>query len=397
MRSNDLARHWTLDPRIDFLNHGSFGACPRPVLEAQSELRARMEREPLQFLARDLEGLLDDARGELAQFVGADPDDLAFVPNATSGVNTVIRSLELDPGDELLTTDHAYNACRNALRWQERRGAKVVVAAVPWPIATASQVSDAVLGAVTARTRLALLDHVTSPTGIIFPVEEIVGRLEARGVDALVDGAHAPGMVPLNLRRIGATYFTGNCHKWLCAPKGAAFLYVRRDHQERIRPLTISHGANAVRTDRPRFRLEFDWTGTDDPTSFLSIPHALRFLGTLFPGGWPELMQRNHALALRGRTLLCEALRIAAPAPAEMLGSLASVPLPDARGGPPPVRGVFWHPLQRALLEKHGIEVPVMPFPAPPRQLIRISAQAYNSEDQFARLATALRAELQLA
>ena len=395
--ASDLARHWTLDPRIDFLNHGSFGACPCPVLDAQTELRARMERQPLQFLARDLEGLLDEARAELAKFIGADPDDLAFVPNATSGVNTVIRSLELEPGDELLTTDHAYNACRNALRWQERRGAKVVAAAVPWPIAGPSQVVDAVLGAATARTRLALLDHVTSPTGIIFPVKEIVGRLQESGIDSLIDGAHAPGMVPLDVRGIGAAYFTGNCHKWLCAPKGAAFLYVRRDRQQRIRPLTISHGANAARTERSRFRLEFDWTGTDDPTPFLCIPHALRFLGSLFPGGWPDLIERNHALAVRGRKLLCEALRVEMPAPEEMLGSLASVPLPDAKGEMPLARGVFWHPLQRALLERHDVEVPVMPFPAPPRQLIRISAQAYNSEDQFARLAAALRTELQLA
>jgi isopenicillin-N epimerase len=392
-----LARHWTLDPGIDFLNHGSFGACPRPVLEAQSELRARMERQPMQFLARDLEGLLDEARGALARFVGADPDDLAFVPNATSGVNTVIRSLELDGGDELLTTDHAYNACRNALHWQERRGARVVVAAVPWPAAGPRQVTEAVLAAVTPRTRLVLLDHVTSPTGIIFPVAEIVRRLGERGIDALIDGAHAPGMVPLDLRAIGAAYFTGNCHKWLCAPKGAAFLHVRRDRQERIRPLTISHGANATRTERSRFRLEFDWTGTDDPTPCLCIPHALRFLGSLFPGGWPELMQRNRALALRGRTVLCEALRAGSPAPEEMLGSLASVPLPDAEGDVRPSRGTFWHPLQRALLQKHHIEVPVIPFPAAPRQLIRISAQAYNSDDQFARLAAALRTELQLS
>jgi isopenicillin-N epimerase len=392
-----LARHWTLDREIDFLNHGSFGACPRPVLEAQVELRARMERQPLQFLARDLEGLLDEAREALAQFVGADADDLAFVSNATSGVNTVIRSLELRAGDELLTTDHAYNACRNALQWQERRGAKVVVATVPWPIAAPQQVIDAILAAVTPRTRLALLDHITSPTAIIFPVQEIVRRLEERGVDALIDGAHAPGSVPLDLRALGAAYFTGNCHKWLCAPKGAAFLHVRRDRQERIRPLTISHGANAIRTDRSRFRLEFDWTGTGDPTPFLCIPHALRFLGSLFPGGWPELMERNHALALRGRKLLCDTLRMAAPAPEEMLGSLASVPLPDAVGDMRQSRGIFWHPLQRALLEKHRIEVPVMVFPAPPKQLIRISAQAYNSEEQFARLAAALHTELQLA
>jgi isopenicillin-N epimerase len=394
---NPFAAHWTLDPQVDFLNHGSFGACPRPVLEAQSELRARMERQPLQFLARDLEGLLDDARGALARFVGADPDDLAFVPNATTGVNTVIRSLELQPGDELVATDHSYNACLNALRWHEKRGVKVAIAKVPWPIAGPWQVVDAVLGAVTDRTRLALIDHVTSPTGLVFPVQEIVRRLDQRGIDTLVDGAHAPGMLPLNVREIGAAWYTGNCHKWLCAPKGAAFLHVRRDRQQGLRPLVISHGANSARTDRPRFRLEFDWSGTDDPTPFLCIPYALRFLGALLPGGWPELMERNHALAARGRRLLCDALRIEAPAPDQMLGSLASVPLPDFAGAMPPAGGVPWHPLQKALLEKHGIEVPVMNFPAAPKQLIRISAQIYNSEAQLARLAPALKVELELA
>ena len=391
--ASELARHWALDPRIDFLNHGSFGACPRPVLEAQSELRERMERQPVQFLARDLEGLLDEARGALSAFVGADPDDLAFVPNATSAVNTVVHSLSLKAGDELLTTDHAYNACRNALRWHEQRGVRVTVASVPWPIVGPRQVVEAVLAAVTPRTRLALIDHVTSPTGLVFPVRELVQLLAERGVDTLVDGAHAPGMLPLEVRGIGAAYYTGNCHKWLCAPKGAAFLQVRRDRQERLRPLVISHGASSPRTDRRPFRLEFDWTGTDDPTPFLCVPHALRFLGSLLPGGWPALMEHNRALALAGRRMLCEALRIAPPAPESMLGSLAAVPLPE--GDVEISRtGVWWHPLQRALLEKHAIEVPVMVFPAPPRQLIRIAAQVYNSEDQYERLAEALAQEL---
>jgi isopenicillin-N epimerase len=394
---DDFARHWALEPGLDFLNHGSFGACPRAVLEAQGELRARLERQPVQFLARDLEGLLDSARADVADFVGADPDDLAFVPNATTGANTVIRSLDLAPGDELLTTTHGYNACQNALRWHEKRGVKVVVASVPWPIRSPAQVVEAVLGAVTPRTRLALIDHVTSPTGLVFPVQEIVRGLTERSIDALVDGAHAPGMVALDVRAIGAAYYTGNCHKWLCAPKGAAFLHVRRDRQAGIRPLVISHGANSTRTDRSRFRLELDWGGTDDPTAILSVPHALRFLGSLFPGGFRELMLRNHALAVRGQAVLCGALGIDAPAPEEMLGSLASVPLPDFRGELPEQRGPFWHPLQRALLQKHRIEVPIVPFPAHPKQLVRISAQVYNSEEQFARLAAALRAELQLA
>jgi len=374
---------WTLDPQIDFLNHGSFGACPRPVLEQQAELRARLEREPVLFLSRELEGLLDEARAKLAEFVGADADDLAFVPNATSGVNTVVRSLELQPGDELLTTDHAYNACVNALRWHERRGARVTVARVPWPIAGPEQAVEAVLGEVTEKTRLVMIDHVTSPTGLVFPVGEIVARLGGRGIDTLVDGAHAPGMVPLDLRALGAAYYTGNCHKWLCTPKGSAFLHVRRDRQALIRPLTISHGANAKRPERSLFRREFDWTGTDDPTPYLCVPAAIALLGSLLPGSWEELRARNRALALEGRKLLCAALRVEPPAPESMIASLASVPLPREEEA-------FPHPLQRELFEQRRIEVPLMPFPAPPRYLIRVAAQVYNSRAQYERLAQAL-------
>ncbi len=388
--NSELAQHWTLDPEVEFLNHGSFGACPRHVLELQQELRARMERQPVLFLSRELEPLLDEARSALARFVGADSDDLAFVPNATAGVNTVVRSLRLLPGDEVLTTDHAYNACRNALRVLEPAGVRVVTAAVPWPGVTPAQVTDAVLGAVTPRTRLALIDHVTSPTGLVFPIETLVRALAERGVDTLVDGAHAPGMLPLDLRRIGAAYYTGNCHKWLCTPKGSGFLHVRRDRQEGVLPLAVSHGFNSTRTDRSRFRLLFDWGGTDDPTPFLCIPEAIRFLGTLLPGGWPALMQRNRELALAGRDVLCEALAVPPPAPAEMIGSLAAVPLPDS-GGPPPPAGSMNDPLQAIVYERHRIEVPIFVFPRHPRRLVRIAAQVYNSRPQVERLARALK------
>ena len=218
-----LAAHWTLDPDITFLNHGAFGACPREVLALQSELRARMERDPIDFFVRAVEPLLDEARGRLAEFLHADADDLAFVDNATAGTNTVLRSLTFRPGDELLTTDHVYNACGNALRWAaERAGARVVVVPLGLPLRGPEQVVEGVLGAVSERTRLALLDHVTSATAVVFPIESLVPALQARGVDVLVDGAHAPGMVPVDLQALGAAYYTGNCHKWLCAPKGAA-------------------------------------------------------------------------------------------------------------------------------------------------------------------------------
>ena len=390
----DLARHWTLDPRIAFLNHGSFGACPRHVLEVQQQLRARIEREPVLFLSRELEPLLDEARGALARFVGADPDDLALVPNATAGVNTVVRSLRLGPGDEVLTTDHAYNACRNALRALEPSGVRVVTAAVPWPDTTPAAVFDAVLGAVTPRTRLALIDHVTSPTGLVFPIERLVQALGERGVDTLVDGAHAPGMLPLDVRGIGAAYYTGNCHKWLCTPKGSGFLHVRHDRQERMLPLAVSHGFNSTRTDRPRFRLLFDWGGTSDPTPYLCVPEAIRFLGSLVAGGWHALMQRNRELALAGRALLCDALDVAEPAPAEMIGTLAAVPLPDSQG-PRPEANSLYDPLQRAIFDQHRVEVPIFVFPEHPRRLVRISAQLYNSHEQIELLARALCAELE--
>ena len=390
---SELARHWTLHPKVEFLNHGSFGACPRRLLDVQEELRARMERQPVLFLSRELERLLDEARAALATFVGADADDLAFVPNATTGANTVVRSLRLGPGDEVLTTDHAYNACRNALRLLEPAGVRVVTASVPWPGVTPSQVVDAVLAAVTARTRLALIDHVTSPTGLVFPVEALVRSLAERGVDTLVDGAHAPGMLPLDLRRIGAAYYTGNCHKWLCTPKGSGFLHVRRDRQEGVLPLAVSHGFNSTRTDRSRFRLLFDWGGTDDPTPFLCIPEAIRFLGSLLPGGWPALMQRNRELALAGRAVLCDALGIAQPAPAEMIGSLAAVPLPDSEV-PPPATGSMHDPLQAIVYGRHRIEVPIFVFPRHPRRLVRIAAQLYNSRGQIELLAKALKEAL---
>ena len=316
---------------------------------------------------------------------------LVFVPNATAGVNTVLHSLRFEPGDELLVTDHEYNACRNAFdHAAERSGARVVVVPLPFPLRSAEEVVAAIIERVTPRTRLALVDHVTSQTGLVLPIEALVRELQARGVDTLVDGAHAPGMVPLDLRRIGAAYYTGNCHKWICAPKGAAFLRVRRDRQHVVRPLVISHGANSERTDRPRFLLEFGWTGTGDPTAWLCVPEALRFMHSLLPGGWPELMKRNRELALAARRILCDALAIEPPAPQDLIGTLVSVPIPDARGTPTP-DALHLDPLQERLLAEHAIEVPVIAWPRWPRRLLRISAQLYNSVPQYERLAAALR------
>jgi len=235
-----------------------------------------------------------------------------------------------------------------------------------------------------------LLDHVTSQTGLVMPLEPLVAALAGRGVNALIDGAHAPGMVPLDLAALGAAYYTGNCHKWLCAPKGAAFLHVRPDRQKEIRPLTISHGANSPRTDRSRFRIEFDWTGTWDPSACLTVPEALRFMSALLPGGWPAIMRRNRQLALAARRQLCETLRVPPPCPEQLIGSLASVPIADARDLAPPTSPLYADPLQDWLKTACHIEVPVIPWPAPPKRLLRISAQLYNALPQYALLADAL-------
>jgi isopenicillin-N epimerase len=383
---------WLLEPGIVFLNHGSFGSCPRVVLEFQRGVRERLERQPVRFFVRELEGLWDEARGALASFLGADTDELVFVPNATAGVNTVLRSLRFDSGDELLVTSHEYNACRNALDFAAgQESGRVVVADVPFPMRNEEEIVGRIMERVTTRTRLALLDHVTSQTGLVLPVQRLVRELAARGVDSLIDGAHAPGMVPLNLREVGAAYYTGNCHKWLCAPKGAAFLCVRRDRRERIRPLVISHGANSPRTDRSRFLIEFGWMGTGDPSAWLSVPEALRFMGLLLPGGWPEVMRRNRELALAARKVLCKALSIEPPCPDEFIGSLVSLPLPDAAEATPSKSPLYLDPLQDRLLSEHGIEVPIIPWPTPPKRLLRVSAQLYNFLPQYERLAGALR------
>ncbi|MCL1472167.1 aminotransferase class V-fold PLP-dependent enzyme [Argonema antarcticum] len=389
LQRSGFEKFWGLDPDVTFLNHGSFGACPIPVLEAQQRLREQMEREPLRFFGREFEELLDAARSQLAEFIGADASDLVFVPNATTGVNAVLRSLKFTSDDELLTTDHEYNACRNVLDFvANQTGARVVVAKVPFPLDSPEKALAAVMEKVSLKTRLALLDHITSQTGLIFPIQQLVHQLGELGIDTLIDGAHAPGMLPLNLREIGPTYYTGNCHKWLCAPKGAAFLYVRRDRQSQIRPTTISHGANSPRSDRSRFQLEFDWMGTDDPTAYLCVRAAIKFMGSLLEGGWSELMAQNRAMALAARQILCEALGETPPCPDETIGAMAVVPLPDAapNSGKTPLIPL----LQDALFKEFGIEVPVIPWPAAPKQLIRISAQIYNTQAQYEYLAFAL-------
>jgi isopenicillin-N epimerase len=389
-----MRHHWTLDPEIVFLNHGAFGACPRPVLGAAARCREDIEREPVQFFSELLESGIDRARAAVGAFVGARPEDVAFVANSTTGVNAVLRSLDFGPGDAILTTDHAYGGCRNVLDFVARRtGAEVVTARIPVPIRDPAEIVERVMSAASPRVKLAMIDHVTSPTGIVFPIDAIVEGLRARGVETLVDGAHAPGMVPLDLRALGAGYYVGNFHKWVCSPKGAAMLWVREDLQARIHPTVISHGYASVRA-RSRFLEEFDWTGSDDPSAWLAVPEAIRFIGSLVPGGWAEVRARNAKLAREARRVLSEVLGGEPLAPESMLGSLAALRIPDGAAGGSSVPTD--EPLHRLLLQKYRIEVPVFSWPAQPHRLLRVSAHLYNTIDEYEALARALSAELPL-
>ena len=389
-----MAEPWSLDPSITYLNHGSFGACPAPVVEDQRRWRERMDAEPVRFLERELEGLLDETRTEVGAAIAAEPAGIVFVPNATTAVNTVLAGARLGPGDEILVSDHEYGACINAARRvAQDAGARLVLTRLPFPLMDPQELVEGLLAAVTGRTRLAIVSHVTSSTALVSPLDEVVRRLTALGIDVLVDGAHAPGQVPVDIGRLaaaGMAWYAGDGHKWWCGPRGSGFLWVREDRRTGMRPLVTSHGATSPRTDRPRFLLEFDWTGTLDPTPWLALPAAIRFVAGLLPGGAEAVMAANHELTVQARDILCAALGIAPPAPAGMLASMAAIPLPIGAGKGPM--------LQRRLFDASSIEVPVSSWPGPAvvpaadatTELLRISAQRYNETADYRRLADAL-------
>ncbi|MEM7095337.1 MAG: aminotransferase class V-fold PLP-dependent enzyme [Actinomycetota bacterium] len=379
---------WNLDPDVVHLNHGAFGACPVEVLDHQAELRAQLEANPVKFVLRTYQPLLERSRDALAGFVGADRDGLVFVPNATYGVNSVLRSLEpqLGAGDEIVITTHTYEACQSAVRViAERTGAAVVVADIPFPIAGPHQAIDGVLASVSERTKLVLLDHVTSPTALVMPIAEIAAALDP-SIMVLVDGAHAPGMIDVDIVALGVDFYTANCHKWICSPKGAAFLWVGAAHRDAMISASVSlgHDGGWPRSTSP-FHARFDWTGTDDPTARLSVACAIEVMGNHHPDGWDGVRSTNHALAIAGRQILLDAFDIMAPAPDSMIGSIASVPLPPGEPNPSSERA-----LSTALQEDFSIEVPSFAWPEAPDHFLRISAQQYNSIDEYHTLARGL-------
>lgn len=395
-----MSSHWSIDPALTFLNHGSYGAVPNAVMKVQSDLRARMERDAVRFYKADLEGLMDGMRAAVSRFVNCPPETIAPMVNATVAIATVLTNIDWRPGDEVLVTDHEYMSGVNELeRIVTRRGVRVVKASVPFPARSEDEVVRSLERAITPRTRFMMISWITSATSLIFPIKRIIDLAKSRGIEILVDGTHAPGQIPVDLSALDPDYFVGSFHKWVSAPKGTGFLYVptrRQTMGSGFRPVCLSSRAHKVRPERPLFLRDFDYMGTDDYTAILSVPSAIEFMGSLLPGGWDALMRSNHDLVMKGQAIVCEALGMKPTAPESMTGTMATIILPDPPATARPTK--YDDALQDALLDNHGCVVPIWQFqiagrPAPSR-VLRISAQVYNTLEEYHKLADAVKAEL---
>jgi isopenicillin-N epimerase len=396
---NPLKEHFLLDPEVIFLNHGSFGACPRPVFAVYQAWQRRLEAQPVAFLGRELAGLQKEARQALGVFLHAGADDLAFVPNATHGVNIVARSLcsqvgsssaglSLQAGDEILTSDHEYGACDNTWNFLcQKAGLKYVRRALPLPLPAPDDFVELLWQGVTSRTRLIYLSHITSPTAQRLPIEAVCRRAQREGILTLIDGAHAPGQMPLDLQALGADFYTGNAHKWLLSPKGAAFLYTRRERQALIEPLVVSWGytADESTTSGSRYLDLLGWTGTQDPAAALSIPAAIQFMQE---HDWETVRQRCNDLLRQALARSSQATGLEPVYPLEV--EIALHPLPPQMGilPLPPVADLAG--LKARLYAEYRIEAPLIDWNG--RQFVRISLQGYNTQADVDALIAALHA-----
>jgi isopenicillin-N epimerase len=383
-RRRDL---WMLDPRVTYLNHGTVGATPRRVLDRQQAIRDEIERQPSAFLLRSLTRFAGTAPGPtrmraaaaaVAPFLGVAPDDLVFVDNATAGINAVLRSFPFDPGDEILTLDLSYGAIRNAITYAAReRGGSVRVLAVPFPPFDAAALVEALEGALGPRTRIAVIDHVTSESALILPLVEMAAACRRHGVAVLVDGAHVPGAVPVDIAALGVDWYAANLHKWAWAPRSCGVLWASRARQAHLHPPVISWGLDQG------FTAEFDWVGTRDPTPWLAAPAALELLTEL---GTDDVYAWNHELAWNAGQLMASAWQTKVPARKEQIGTMVAVPVPDRLGAGSEAA----QRLRDRLLFEHRIEVQV--HASHGRIWVRVSAQIYNELAEVERLVNVVAA-----
>ena len=381
----DLRNLFQLDFSVHFLNHGSFGACPIPVFEVYQDWQRRLERQPVLFLGRELARLNFEARTVLADYLKAAPDSLVFVPNVTHGVNIIARSLDLNPGDEILTTDHEYGACDYT--WEfilNQRGATYKRQPVRLPASSPEEIVEQLWEGVTPRTRLIYLSHISSPTALRLPVETICQRARQAGILTLVDGAHAPGQINLDLPAIGADFYTGNCHKWMLSPKGAGFLYAHQAVQSMIQPLVVSWGYHATpeTSAGSPFLDNFGWSGTQDPAACLAVPAAIQFMHA---HEWGKVRQVCQALLRQAIQQICELVEMEPlyPLNSDFYQQMAIAPLPAQ---------VEIAALQKQLYEKYRVEVPLIEWNG--RIFVRISVQGYNTPQDLEALLEGLKALL---
>ena len=377
--SVSLRDQFLLRPDVVFLNHGSFGACPRPVFEAYQAWQLELERQPVEFMGRCFNDLMREAREPLGAYLGAAADDVVYVPNATTGLNIVARSLPLEPGDEVLATDHEYGALDRTWRFVcARCGAKYLWQPVPLPIESAEQVIDAIWSGVTPRTRVLFISHITSPTAIIFPVEELIRRARAANIITVIDGAHAPGQIDLNLQALGADFYSGNLHKWLMTPKGSAFLYARPEVQHLVEPLVVSWGWQSDRPGPSHFIDEQEYQGTRDIAAYLAVPAAIQFMRA---NDWPQVRRHCHELVrdARARVSALTNLGPIVPDDAAWFNQMASLPLPR----------LDVDVLKRRLYAEFKIEIPIIAWND--RCFARISVQGYNTQSDVDALVAALQ------
>ncbi|KAF5584249.1 isopenicillin N epimerase [Fusarium pseudocircinatum] len=380
---------WQIHTDIMYLDNGAFGSCPKSVVEKQKSIRQSIEENPHEFFERSYVSGLEASRRSLADFLHVDYRDMFLLPGATHAMNVVIQSLRFNPDDEILTTNVAYSSVRMVLDHVAKRdGAHIIIVDVPLLVTGPEDVMQRILAGVTTRTRFAVIDHIPSRTGLVLPAKQIVKELESRGIDTLVDGAHAPGMIHLDLEDIKAAYYVANCHKWMCAPRGIGFLHVRRDRAQNIKPLVIARSPYVVgKSKHSELEHSFGWSGTYCPSAMLSLPSAIDHLNTVMPGGYSGLTSRNHDLAVLARSIVCKAIGVKIPCPDSMIAAMATIPLPDSPG--PEQEGML--PIQQALWKEHGIVIPVYSWPSYPKRVIRLSVQAYNTLDQYLKLADCLR------
>ncbi len=387
---HELAGHWAFKEEIVFLNHGSFGACPVPVQQKREDLLRRIESDPMEFMLNEYQPLLASALKRITEFMGAQPGSVVFVENSTTGINTILRNLPLGPGDEILVADQEYFSSSNSLEVIARgRGATVRLIHLPFPVESPEEIIDAFAEVVSDSTKYALVDHIVSSTGMIMPLKMIIDTLSGNGVKTIVDGAHGPGQVPLNLKELGCFAYVGNCHKWLCSPRSSASLYVHPDFQDGFLPLVISHIPGDMETDLSDFQMYFRWNGTPDPTPALCVPESLKFMEELNSSGWPGIMQSNREKSLQARQILCAALEEEPPCPDFMVGAMAAIPL-EGFNSSAFTLSHFTDPLQKWLKNEKGIVVPITSLCNGAQRMVRISAQQYNSIEQYHYLAEAL-------